>query len=35
VHFEGELLERVEDLLRYTPQAQERETVPSEAPAGR
>lgn len=28
-HFEGELLERVEDLLRYEP---ERETVPSEAP---
>jgi small-conductance mechanosensitive channel len=35
VHFEGELLERVEDLLRYTPEPQERETVPSEAPAGR
>jgi hypothetical protein len=34
VHFEGELLERVEDLLRYTPEPQERETVPSEAPAG-
>ncbi len=35
VHFEGELLERVEDLLRYTPEPQERETVPGEAPAGR
>jgi hypothetical protein len=35
VHFEGELLERVEDLLRYTPEPQERETVPSELPAGR
>lgn len=35
VHFEGELLERVEDLLRYTPEPQERETVPSESPAGR
>ncbi len=33
VHFEGELLERVEDLLRHEPVAQERETVPSEAPA--
>jgi small-conductance mechanosensitive channel len=30
VHFEGELLERVEDLLRYVPE--ERETVPSELP---
>ena len=34
VHFEGELLERVEDLLRYIPEPQERETVPSDAPAG-
>ena len=33
VHFEGELLERVEDLLRHEPQSEERETVPSEAPA--
>ena len=32
VHFEGELLERVEDLLRYEPPAEERETVPSELP---
>ena len=31
-HFEGELLERVEDLLRYHPEPEERETVPSEAP---
>lgn len=30
VHFEGELLERVEDLLRYEPE--ERETVPSDPP---
>ncbi len=30
VHFEGELLERVEDLLRYQPPVQERETVPGE-----
>ncbi|KPK17153.1 MAG: hypothetical protein AMJ62_02780 [Myxococcales bacterium SG8_38] len=30
VHFEGELLERVEDLLRYQPPADERETVPGE-----
>ena len=30
VHFEGELLERVEDLLRYDPGAQERKTVPTE-----
>ncbi len=29
VHFEGELLERVEDLLRYDPDA-ERETVPTD-----
>lgn len=33
VHFEGELLERVEDLLRYEPAPEERETVPSEAPS--
>lgn len=33
VHFEGELLERVEDLLRHEPEPEERETVPSEAPA--
>ena len=32
VHFEGELLERVEDLLRYEPEPEERETVPSEPP---
>jgi hypothetical protein len=32
VHFEGELLERVEDLLRYEPPAEERETVPSDLP---
>ena len=32
VHFEGELLERVEDLLRYEPELEERETVPTEAP---
>lgn len=31
VHFEGELLERVEDLLRYQPPAEERETVPGES----
>ena len=30
VHFEGELLERVEDLLRYEPE--DRETVPSDVP---
>jgi small-conductance mechanosensitive channel len=30
VHFEGELLERVEDLLRYVPE--ERDTVPSDLP---
>lgn len=30
VHFEGELLERVEDLLRYEPVADEPETVPGE-----
>lgn len=35
VHFEGELLERVEDLLRHEPEPDERETVPSEAPAER
>lgn len=32
VHFEGELLERVEDLLRYEPPPEERETVPSDVP---
>jgi hypothetical protein len=32
VHFEGELLERVEDLLRYEPPPEERETVPTEVP---
>ena len=32
VHFEGELLERVEDLLRYEPEPEERETVPSDSP---
>jgi small-conductance mechanosensitive channel len=32
VHFEGELLERVEDLLRYEPPAEERETVPTDVP---
>lgn len=32
VHFEGELLERVEDLLRHQPEPEERETVPSAAP---
>lgn len=31
VHFEGELLERVEDLLRYQPRPDERDTVPGEA----
>jgi len=31
VHFEGELLERVEDLLRHVPEPEERETVPSDA----
>lgn len=30
VHFEGELLERVEDLLRHEPIPEERETVPSD-----
>ena len=30
VHFEGELLERVEDLLRHEPILEERETVPSD-----
>jgi hypothetical protein len=34
VHFEGELLERVEDLLRYEPEPEERETVPTEPPPG-
>jgi small-conductance mechanosensitive channel len=34
VHFEGELLERVEDLLRYEPPAEERETVPTDVPPG-
>jgi len=29
LHFEGELLERVEDLLRYEPEPEERQTVPS------
>jgi hypothetical protein len=32
VHFEGELLERVEDLLRYVPAAQERESMASKVP---
>jgi small-conductance mechanosensitive channel len=33
VHFEGELLERVEDLLRYDPDPQDdRETVPTDLP---
>ena len=31
-HFEGELLERVEDLLRYDPDKEERETVPTDGP---
>lgn len=31
VHFEGELLERVEDLLRYEPAPQGRDAVPAEA----
>ncbi|MDH3200285.1 MAG: mechanosensitive ion channel family protein [Myxococcales bacterium] len=30
VHFEGELLERVEDLLRYEPVTDERETLPTD-----
>ncbi len=30
VHFEGELLERVEDLLRHEPTTDERETVPTD-----
>lgn len=34
VHFEGELLERVEDLLRYQPAPNERETVPGETSGG-
>lgn len=33
VHFEGELLERVEDLLRYEPKPTERETPSSDVPA--
>ncbi|MGB8331381.1 MAG: mechanosensitive ion channel domain-containing protein [Polyangiales bacterium] len=33
LHFEGELLERVEDLLRYSPEPEERETSPAAAPA--
>jgi len=32
VHFEGELLERVEDLLRYEPPPEDRDTVPGEVP---
>ncbi len=32
VHFEGELLERVEDLLRHEAKPEERNTVPSEDP---
>ena len=32
VHFEGELLERVEDLLRHEPAPEDRETVPGESP---
>ncbi len=32
VHFEGELLERVEDLLRYQPAEQEREPTTSDVP---
>ena len=32
VHFEGELLERVEDLLRYTPRLTERESIPGQPP---
>lgn len=32
VHFEGELLERVEDLLRYEPEPDEPETVPGDVP---
>ena len=32
VHFEGELLERVEDLLRHVPEPEARETVPSDTP---
>jgi small-conductance mechanosensitive channel len=32
VHFEGELLERVEDLLRHEPKPDERDTVPRENP---
>jgi hypothetical protein len=33
VHFEGELLERVEDLLRHQPEREARETDPGDAPA--
>lgn len=33
VHFEGELLERVEDLLRYDPRVEAGETAPSDSPA--
>ena len=33
VHFEGELLERVEDLLRHKAKPEEHDTVPSEDPA--
>jgi small-conductance mechanosensitive channel len=33
VHFEGELLERVEELLRFVPEPEDRETVPGEPPA--
>ena len=33
VHFEGELLERVEDLLRYEPESEEHEAIPSDGPA--
>jgi len=32
LHFEGELLERVEDLLRHEPEPEERQTVPSDTP---
>jgi len=32
VHFEGEILERVEDLLRHEPEPEERETLPSDPP---
>jgi small-conductance mechanosensitive channel len=33
VHFEGELLERVEELLRFVPEPEDRETIPGEPPA--